>query len=207
MSIRKLVVTAGLSIAAMTITGGTAYAAPQPTTSDVSSMTQVSGDLDGIHYDTVRSDADKTVTTTLSGGTFVLADGGVQVLDAAGAVTSTLPLSITDGTNMIALRPTITDGGAKLVAAPVFEPIWMACSPSSPRSRSIQTGLGLVGALGALLGGIVGFGIAIATMGIGLIAVPFTTIIGALIGGAIGAAAGAAVPNSDEQDMWECSVP
>ncbi|WP_040813705.1 hypothetical protein [Nocardia concava] len=207
MKIRKLVATAGLTIAAMTITGGVSHAAPEPTAPDALSITQLSGDESGIHYDTVRSDANKTVTTTLSGGTFALTDAGVQVLDASGAVTSTVPLTITDGVNMIALNPSILDGGAKLVAQPVFEPVYFSCSPSSPRSRSIQTGLGLVGALGALAGGILGFGIAIATMGLGLIVVPFTAIIGAVIGGAIGAAAGAAVPNSDAQDAWECTGP
>ncbi|MTE16626.1 hypothetical protein [Nocardia aurantiaca] len=207
MKIRKLVATAGLTIAAMAITGGTSYAAPEPTAEDVQSITHLAGDQGGIHYDTIRSDADKTVSTTLSGGTFVLTDAGVQVLNAAGVVTTTAPIAITDGTNMVALQPKITEGGTTLVATPIFEPIRWDCSPSSPRSRSIETGAGLASMVGAFAGGIVGIAIAVATMGIGIIALPFTALIGALIGLAVGGAAGAAVPNSDKQDAWECSGP
>ncbi|MEC3951440.1 hypothetical protein VMT65_00195 [Nocardia sp. CDC153] len=203
---RKIVATAALTIAAMAITGGTSYAAPEPSAQDVQSITHLAGDQGGIHYDTVRSDANKTVTTTLSGGTFALTDSGVQVLNATGAVTSTMPLAITDGVNMIAFQPKISEDGATLVATPIFEPVGWLCSPSSPRSRSIEAGAGLTSLVGVFIGGIVGIAIAVATMGIGIIALPFTALIGGLIGLAVGGAAGAAVPNSDQQDAWECST-
>lgn len=206
MNSRKLVATAIIGIAATAIAGGTAYAAPESSAQDPQSITHLAGDESGIHYDTVRSNTDKTVTTTLSGGTFVLTDSGVQVLNANGVVTSTMPAAITDGTNEIALQPKISDGGTKLVATPIFEPIRWDCSPSSPRSRSIEAGAGLASLVGAFVGGIVGIAIAVATMGIGIIALPFTALIGALIGLAVGGAAGAAVPNSDRQDAWECST-
>ncbi|MRH87229.1 hypothetical protein GFY24_07090 [Nocardia sp. SYP-A9097] len=201
MHIRKFAVTAMFTIGATAIGGGISYAAPD---SEAAAVTNLAGVDQGVHYAIDRSDASKTVTATLTDGAFVFTGTDIQVVNAAGAVTATLPMAVDDGTNMVVLQPTITDNGTKLVAEPVFRP-YVNCTPSSPRQRSIQTGMGLVGGLGALVGGVVGFAIAIATMGIGLIAVPFTAIIGALIGAGLGAAAGAAVPNSDEQDGWMCT--
>ncbi|MFE6860679.1 hypothetical protein [Nocardia sp. NPDC057668] len=203
MQIRKFAATAILAISATAITGGISYAAPAPADT---SVTTLAGTEHGVRYDITRSETAKTVTATLVGGTFALTETGVQVVDAAGAVTATLPLAINDGANTVALQPKISEDGATLVAEPVFRP-YGDCTPSSPRQRSIQTGVGLGGAAGALTGGVIGFAIAIATMGLGLIAVPFTAVIGALIGSALGGAAGAAVPNSDLQDGWLCRVP
>ncbi|MFE3192256.1 hypothetical protein ACFXHA_24820 [Nocardia sp. NPDC059240] len=190
----------------MAITGGISYAAPEPATADLQSITQFAGRQGDIYFDAVRSDADKTVTATVSGGTFVATDDGIQVLDATGAVTGTVPAAIGDGTGTIALQPKILDGGTKLVAQPVFRP-GPGCTPSTPRGRSIGIGTGIGAAIGMIGALVVGIGITVATMGIGALALPFVVIGGALIGGAIGGAAGGAIPNSDQQDAWECQVP
>lgn len=204
---RKIVATAALTIGAMAITGGTSYAVPETNAQNVQAVSHLAGDQGGIHYDTVRSDADQTVTTTLSGGTFVATGAGIQVIDAVGVVTDTLPVAIGSGANLVALRSTITDGGTKLVSQPQLEPIWYDCSPSSPRSRSIGMGTGVGAMIGVIAAAIIGIAIGVATMGVGIIALPFIALGGALIGMAIGGAAGASIPNSDQQDAWECRGP
>ncbi|APA94320.1 hypothetical protein [Nocardia seriolae] len=84
-------------------------------------------------YSIVRSDADKTVTTTLTGGTFQLAADSVHILDASGAVVSSPPLAMSaEGTDLVvSMNPSIEDNGAKLVAHPAA-----AEASASSRCRS-----------------------------------------------------------------------
>ncbi|AYF73473.1 hypothetical protein D7D52_05925 [Nocardia yunnanensis] len=204
---RKIVATAALTIGAMAITGGTSYAAPEQPAQDVQSLTQFAGQQSGVYFDAVRSDADKTVTTIVSGGTFVATGTDIQLVTATGEVAATLPVAFGTDSGTLALQPQILDGGTKLVAQPVFDPVWYNCSPSSPRQRSIELGFGIGATLGVLGATVIGLAITVATMGIGALALPFIAIGGFLLGGAIGGAAGGAIPNSDQQDAWECSGP
>lgn len=157
-----------------------------------------------MQYTVVRSDADRSVTTTLSGGTFARTDDGIDVLDATGAVVSTVPLALTtEGSDLVIdLAPQIEDNGTKLVTHPVAQDIgqWV---PTSPKSRSIEAGIAIGTALGFIGALVVGIGISVATMGIGIIAMPFIVLISALVGAGIGGAAGAAIPNSDTIDGME----
>lgn len=132
MHIQKFVATAVFTIAATVLTGGTSYAAPAPETATV---TELAGVDQGVHYAINRDDATKTVTATITDGTFLLTEAGVQVINAAGAVTSTMPMAIDDGTNAVVLQPKITDNGTKLTAEPIWSP-YMTCSPSSPASAA-----------------------------------------------------------------------
>ena len=211
MKFEKVIATAALTIAALAISGGTSYASPTPNPAAVQSIRNPARDQDDVGYSIVRSDSDKTVTTTLSGGTFRLTDASVDVLDGSGVVVSSMPLAMTaTGTDLVvSMHPSIEDNGTKLVAHPdaaaVAQPgaadigRWV---PTSPKQRAIQTG-SAIGALGGALGGlVVGVVIAVATGGLGIIALPFAAMIGALIGGGTGSAAGAGTTNDDRQDGW-----
>ncbi|MFE3000480.1 hypothetical protein ACFXG4_36445 [Nocardia sp. NPDC059246] len=211
MKIEKAIATAGLTIAALAITGGTSYAAPTPDPAAVQSIQHPAQGQNDLGYSIVRSDADQTVTTTLTGGTFRLTDASVDVLDGSGVVVSRMPLAMTTaGTDLVvSMHPSIEDNGTKLVAHPeageVAQPgaadvgRWV---PTSPKQRATETG-SAVGALGGALGGVVvGVIIAVATGGLGVIALPFAAMIGALIGGGTGSAAGAGTTNDDRQDGW-----
>lgn len=211
MNIKQVIATAGLTIAALAITGGTSYGAPTFDPATVHSVQHVAQDANDVGFSIVRSDADKTVTTTLTGGTFQLTDASVNILDAAGVIVSTMPLAMaTAGTNLVvSMNPAIQDNGTTLVAHPAAAEIaqpgaadigrWV---PTSPKQRATETGSAAGAAGGALAGFIVGVVIAVATGGLGIIALPFAAMIGALIGGGTGSAAGAGTTNDDKQDGW-----
>ncbi|WP_067543423.1 hypothetical protein [Nocardia crassostreae] len=186
MQIRKFAATALLSIGAMAITGGTVYAAPAE---------------QGIDFAINRSEDGRELKVELTGGTFALTEDAVTIADATGAVVSSLPLAVEHEGYVVSMRPRLANGGVTLVAEPQVQPVgqWL---PTSPRSRSTQIGMGIGATLGLIGGFVVGLVIAVATMGIGVLAIPFTGLIGALIGGAIGAGAGGAIPNDDRQGGW-----
>lgn len=206
MKIRKFAATAMFAIGAMAITGGTAYADPaaEPNSPAVQQILRAGVDQQAlVKYDIAASGPDKTVTVNLSGGTFALAGDSLNILDGAGKVLTSLPLNMqVDGTDqVISVRPSIENNGTQLVSHPVATPIghW---APTSPQSRSAGIGMAIGAALGVVGGLIVGVIIAIATGGLGVIAVPFTTMIGALIGVAVGGGTGSAAAPDNRQDGW-----
>ncbi|MFD7843546.1 hypothetical protein ACFV4K_11510 [Nocardia sp. NPDC059764] len=178
MNIKQVIATAGLTIAALAITGGTSYGAPTFDPATVHSVQHAAQDANDVGFSIVRSDADKTVTTTLTGGTFQLTDTAVNILDGNGIVTSTMPLSVTiDGTDQVlSLNPSIADDGAALVAHP---------TATAVAEGTAQTGSANA-ATGALIGGIFGLVVTVISLGFGFMAIPAGILVGAMIGGISG---------------------
>ncbi|MEU1428983.1 hypothetical protein ABZ412_18080 [Nocardia sp. NPDC005746] len=178
MNIKQVIATAGLTIAALAITGGTSYGAPTFDPATVHSVQHAAQDANDVGFSIVRSDADKTVTTTLTGGTFQLTDTAVNILDGNGIVTSTMPLSVTiDGTDQVlSLNPSIADDGAALVAHP---------TATAVAEGTAQTGSANA-ATGALIGGIFGLVVTVISLGFGFMAIPAGILLGAMIGGISG---------------------
>ncbi|MFF0612039.1 hypothetical protein ACFYUD_25590 [Nocardia tengchongensis] len=178
MNIKQVIATAGLTIAALAITGGTSYGAPTFDPATVHSVQHAAQDANDVGFSIVRSDADKTVTTTLTGSTFQLTDTAVNILDGNGIVTSTMPLSVTiDGTDQVlSLNPSIADDGAALVAHP---------TATAVAEGTAQTGSANA-ATGALIGGIFGLVLTVISLGFGFMAIPAGILVGAMIGGISG---------------------
>ncbi|MFE5283374.1 hypothetical protein ACFRAQ_00195 [Nocardia sp. NPDC056611] len=178
MNIKQVIATAGLTIAALAITGGTSYGAPTFDPATAHSVQHAAQDANDVGFSIVRSDADKTVTTTLTGGTFQLTDTAVNILDGNGIVTSTMPLSVTiDGTDQVlSLNPSIADDGAALVAHP---------TATAVAEGTAQTGSANA-ATGALIGGIFGLVVTVISLGFGFMAIPAGILLGAMIGGISG---------------------
>lgn len=185
MKIRKFTATAMLSIAATVISGGIAHADSASTDSGPSVL---AGSDHGVSFQLSKSEDTQSVSATLNGGTFSVHDGVLTVSDNAGAVVSSVPLTLNTTKGELDLQASVTDNGTHLTATPIAR--WL-----SQRNINTEIGFGIGATVGMLIGmvGLVGFGIlALVTMPIGFI-----------IGGAIGAGIGGALPASDVPDILE----
>lgn len=197
MGIKKIAVAATFTLAATGIVGNVAQAEPAPAISAYPST--LTGAEQDVAFAVSRSADGKRLFADLSGGTFSMTADAVRVTDAAGTVIASLPLTIELDQGTVELRPRLDATGTHLSAEPIG--YW---HQTSPRERSIQTGMAIGAFTGALAGGIIGLAIGIAGAGVlALITLPVGFLGGALLGGAIGAGLGAAVPNSDIPDRWD----
>jgi hypothetical protein len=202
MRIKKIAATAVLTTAVLGVTGGTAAGSPPAASTDV--MTSVPNRVNGVDHGigyTIDRDG-KTLTAALTGGTFTITEDTIDVTAADGAPVASLPRRLMFGDQLLILTPRTAANRTKLVATAAAQDIgyWRQ---SSPRERSMQSGMAVGAMVGSLVGGFIGIVIGIAT---GLLLLPITLVagmaVGALGGLALGGAVGAAIPNSDTPDEW-----
>ncbi|RJO72113.1 hypothetical protein D5S18_23330 [Nocardia panacis] len=198
MGIRNITVAALFTVAATGLVGGIAHADPvaaQPNPA-AAHPNIVHGTERGVAFEVAKSSDGKSLSANLFGGHFALTDNSVTVTDNAGALVATLPRTVALPEGTVELRPEVEATGTHLTATPVGR--WVE---TSPRERSIGTGLAVGLLAGAMTGAIIGLAIGIAgAFVLAVITAPIGFLAGALIGGAIGAGIGGAIPNSDVKD-------
>lgn len=179
MKFSKIAATSALVIAAMSITYGTANAAPAAQTPDNSTVsTQV---LPGIHYK--ASVVDHSVVVTTDAGSLTTRGGQFQILDGAGKMVAGVPLTYQiDGKNWpIAAK---VDGNTASLT-PILPPnaaslrLHQVDATANPNFNQALTNLSGEVSTGVAIGSLVGTAI-----GAG---------VGCVMGGAAAATAGAAI--------------
>ncbi|MDG3010190.1 hypothetical protein G4X40_08495 [Rhodococcus sp. D2-41] len=201
MKFSKIAATSALVIAAMSITYGTANAAPAAQAPDNSTVsTQV---LPGIHYK--ASVVDHSVVLTTDAGSLTTRGNQFQVLDASGKLVAGVPLTYNmDGKSWpIAAKiqgntATLTPGGPVRAAGLPLHQVDATANPNFNQALSnLNSELTLGVATGTLIGTIVGAGggclLGGAIPAFTIVALPAavgTCIGGAVIGAPIGALAG-----------------
>src|SRR6266568_2312003 len=186
MKFGKITATVFMAVAAVGITAGTAAAAPaapvQPTTVHNDAT---SGVLSGIQYHTVVSPVTRAITTTISGGHFVMApNGGSVVLESnTGQQLDQVSLHQEFAGHAFTAAQQISADGRSLTLTPQVSPqeIGQVKDINAMDNLMVQVNKNIVGiALGAMLGGFLG----------GLLGLGFFSIITGPIGLVVGAIGG-----------------
>ncbi|MCX4091091.1 hypothetical protein [Nocardia sp. alder85J] len=204
MRVQNWAVPALLAISALTVTGGTAAAAPAPP--PAFGAAQPSGDsASGDNVEVRTATTGDSVTTTMTGATFALgADSrSVVVQDGAGRTIASVPLAfqmreqrydvvahIADDARTLTLRPVASaqppvDGNAEFVASP-FEN-QLAADQAVGNLALIGFFAPVAGIIGAALVGLVVGVIECAALTIGCVLTAVPTVLGFMaVGGAAG---------------------
>ncbi len=182
MLIRKAIGVLVLAVACAAAPVGAAHATPAPESSVAQSITAASG---------VSADG-RSVTSALIGGTFRTAAAGVDVLDRAGAVQATIPLTYSVAGATYRLDPVIGADGTTLRLTPEpFVPVSTVATQVVTKDQAWrnvlnqgQKGWAYGGQQFATWGALIG-------AGIGCVVIPVLgclpgPIIGYLVGGYIG---------------------
>ncbi|GAA5046756.1 hypothetical protein GCM10023318_12500 [Nocardia callitridis] len=181
MKIGKFGATAFIAIAAVGISAGTANAAPESASKDVTTA----GNYQGIDYQSTLADSTKTVTTTVEEGRFEINGNTATLIADNGSAVTEVPLTFEVAGRSIPVDSQITEDGHSLALTPKVsgDDISELKDINSFENFQEQVNknlLGMIagGMIGGFIGGLLGFGIfSIVTGPLGLVG-------GALAGGA-----------------------
>lgn len=177
MMLRKITAVAAPVVTAVAIAGaGVAHA--DATVPDIGYQTQLVGN---------------TVVTTLTGGTFELSGGAVDIKDSSGATVLELPLSFVQDGLSYPVPATVSEGGTVLnmtavkdvaAATPVLQPV-ASLAENQLAMQTFASQFGIATAIGSFVGLAVGGAIGlIGFLGgaFGFATVPLAATVGAIIG-------------------------
>jgi len=176
-----------MAVAAVGITAGTASAAPAAQVQPAAVHNDAtSGVSSGIQYHTVISPATRAVTTTVSGGRFVIAQNGASVAleSNTGQQVDQVSLRQEIAGHVFTVAQQISPDGQSLTLTPRVSPheIARATDVTAMDNLMYQVNKNIVGiAGGAIVGGLIG-----SLLGLGffsLITGPIGIVVGAIGGG------------------------